>query len=100
MLEMVIQYLLFWLVFMVVGVILDVTKTFRERCPLTVTANRDNADFIVLLDHEGGKGLARKHNKVAVFKKDGDAIHSGSTRSLGNAVKDACAAIEEPPRIN
>ena len=70
MLEMVIQYLLFWLVFMVIGMILDVIKTFRERCPLTVTANRDNADFIVLLDHEGGKGLARKDNKVAVFKKD------------------------------
>ena len=70
MLEMVIQYLLFWLVFMVIGVILDVIKTFRERCPLTVTANRDNADSIVLLDHEGGKGLARKDNKVAVFKKD------------------------------
>jgi hypothetical protein len=73
MLEMVIQYLLFWLVFMVIGVILDVIKTFRESCPLTVTANCDNADFIVLLDHEGGKGLARKDNKVAVFKKDGDA---------------------------
>jgi hypothetical protein len=73
MLEMVIQYLLFWLVFMVIGVILDVIKTFRESCPLTVTANRDNADSIVLLDHEGGNALARKDNKVAVFKKDGDA---------------------------
>jgi hypothetical protein len=28
-----------------------------------------------------------------VFNKDGDAIVSNSTRSLGNAVKDACVAI-------
>jgi hypothetical protein len=45
------------------------------------------------LDHEGGKGLARKDNKVAVFNWDGDAILSRSTRSLGNSVKDACDAI-------
>ena len=28
-----------------------------------------------------------------MFNRDGDTIYSGSTRSLGNAVKDACAAI-------
>ena len=45
------------------------------------------------LDHEGGKGLARKDNKWVVYNKDGDMIGSGSTRSLGNSVKDACEAI-------
>ncbi len=30
---------------------------------------------------------------MAVFNKDGDSIVSHSTRSLGNAVKDACDAI-------
>ena len=72
----------------------EIMKTFSERCPgVTVTANRDNANYVVLLDHEGGKGYAKKDNKVAVFNKDGDMIYSGSTRSLGNAVKDACRAI-------
>jgi hypothetical protein len=28
-----------------------------------------------------------------VFNKAGDLIYSGSTRSLGNGVKDACDAI-------
>jgi hypothetical protein len=30
----------------------------------------------VILDHEGGKGLVRHRNKVAVFNRDGDAIFS------------------------
>ena len=72
----------------------EIIKTLGERCPLViVTLRRENADYILLLDHEGGKGAMQKDNKFAVFNKDGDAIGSGSTRSLGNAVKDACAAL-------
>ena len=72
----------------------EIIKTFGQRCPLvTVTINRDRADYVVLLDHEGGKGVARRDNKIAVFGRDGDSIFSSSTRSLGNAVKDACEAI-------
>lgn len=72
----------------------EIMKTFSERCPgVTVTINREKADFVVLLEHEGGKDLVRRDNKFVVFNKDGDMIQSGSTRSLGNAVKDACAVI-------
>ena len=72
----------------------EIIKTFGERCPaLTITNNRDRADYVVQLDHEGGKGWAQRDNKVAVFSKDGDLVYSGSTRSLGGGVKDACAAI-------
>jgi len=72
----------------------EIMKTFGERCPeVTITMNKDRADFVVLLDHEGGKGVALKDNKFALFNKDGDAVKSGSTRSLGNAVKDACEAL-------
>lgn len=72
----------------------EIMKTFRERCPdVVVTINKDNADFVILLDHEGGKGYARIDNKVAVFRNDGDMIYAGSTVVLGNAVKDACQAI-------
>jgi len=72
----------------------EIVKTFGERCPeVTVNNKQDRADYVVLLDHEGGKGLALKDNKVAVFNSDGDSIVSHSTRSLGNAVKDACEAI-------
>ncbi len=72
----------------------EIIKTFGERCPqVIVNMKQEKADYIVLLDHEGGKGYARKDNKFAVFNRDGDSIASGSTRSLGNGVKDACAAI-------
>jgi len=77
----------------------EIIKTFRERCPLvTITNNKDKADYIVLLDHEGGKHFVLRDNKVVVYNKDGDVIQSGSTRSLGNAVKDACAAIGDDKR--
>lgn len=72
----------------------EIIKTINERCPEIVVTNRlDKADFVLTLDHEGGKGALRKRNKIAVFNKDGDDIMSHSTRSLGNSVKDACEAI-------
>lgn len=72
----------------------EIVKTFGERCPDVIVNNKpDKADYVVLLDHEGGKGLVYRDNKMAVFNKDGDSIVSHSTRSLGNAVKDACDAI-------
>ena len=72
----------------------EIIKTFNQRCPeYTVTNNRERANYAVILDHEGGKGALRHRNKIAVFNRDGDAIFSNSTRELGNAVKDACAAI-------
>ncbi len=72
----------------------EIIKTFNQRCPdYTVTNNKDRANYAVILDHEGGKGLLGHRNKIAVFNRDGDAIFSDSTRELGNSVKDACAAI-------
>jgi hypothetical protein len=72
----------------------EIIKTFNERCPdCTVTINRDKADYIVILEHEGGKSVILKDNKYALFNKDGDAIKSGSARSLGNAVKELCGAL-------
>jgi len=62
---------------------------------LTVTIRKEKANYVILLDHEGGKGIVRKDNKVAVFNEEGDAIFSGSTRSLGNSIKDVCKAIRE-----
>jgi hypothetical protein len=74
----------------------EIIKTFTNRCPVvTVTIKQDKADYIVMLDHEGGKGATSRDNKIAVFNKNGDLIFSNSTRILGNAVKDACQAIEK-----
>jgi hypothetical protein len=72
----------------------EIIKTFGERCSqVVVNDQRDKADYVVVLDHEGGKSILAHDNKVAVFNSDGDAIVSHSTRSLGNSVKDACEAI-------
>jgi hypothetical protein len=72
----------------------EIIKTVNQRCPeLTVTSSLGKADFVIVLDHEGGKGLLRHRNKVAVFNRNGDDIFSDSTRELGNAVKDACVAM-------
>src|ERR1041385_790065 len=72
----------------------EIIKTFNERCPNVIVNNKqEKADYVILLDHEGGKDGISRDNKVVVFNKDGDAIMSHSTRSLGNAVKDACSVI-------
>lgn len=74
----------------------EIIKTFGERCKnVTINNKQEKADYVVVLDHEGGKGFVRKDNKVAVFNGDGDSIVSRSTRSLGSAVEDACTAIEK-----
>ncbi len=84
----------------------EIIKTFSERCGNVIVNNKkEKADYIVLLHHEGGKDLVRRDNKVVVFNRDGDSILSHSTRSLGNAVSDACVAItkdwaENPPKVN
>lgn len=72
----------------------EIIKTFNERCGrCVVTMNKEKADYVVILDHEGGKSVLRNDNKFALFNKDGDAIKSGSTRSLGTAVQEACDAL-------
>jgi hypothetical protein len=72
----------------------EIIKTLNQRCPeMTVTDNLGRADFVLTLDHEGGKGALERRNKLAVFNRDGDDIFSVSTRELGNSVKDACDAM-------
>lgn len=74
----------------------EVIKTFGQRCPqVIVTNNRDNAAYVVLFDRESFKGLIRKRDKIAVFRRNGDVLFSNSVRSVGNAVKSACKAIEK-----
>lgn len=72
----------------------EIIKTFGERCSSAiVTTKPEKADYTVLLEHEGGKGRIRRDNKFVVSNRDGDTLKSGSTRSLGNAVKDACEVL-------
>jgi len=73
----------------------EIIKTFGERCPqVKVNNKQEKADYVVVLDHEGGKGLLRHKNKVAVFNRvSGDSITSKSTLSLGGSVQEACEAI-------
>ncbi len=73
----------------------EIIKTFGQRCPqVTVNNIQTKTDYIVLLDHEGGKSVLSHKNKVAVFARvSGDSIVSKSTLSLGGSVQDACEAI-------
>lgn len=72
----------------------EVMKRFAEQCPaVTVTNRKDRADFVVLLEHEGGKDLFNKDNKLAVFDREGDMIVSGSFSRPKKAVEVACNAI-------
>ena len=73
----------------------EIVKTFGERCPQVKVNNiQQKTDYVVVLDHEGGKGFLRHRNKVAVFNRvSGDSVMSKSTLSLGGSVQEACEAI-------
>ena len=73
----------------------EVIKTFGQRCPEIIVNNHLSAsDYVVELDHEGGKAVLRHKDKIAVFvQTSGDSIFSESTLSVGGSVKDACLAI-------
>ena len=75
----------------------EIVKTFGERCPQVVTNNiQANTDYVVVLDHEGGKSFLSHRNKVAVFNRvSGDSVVSKSTMSLGGSVQTACEAIDQ-----
>jgi hypothetical protein len=71
-------------------------KAFAERClGVIMTNQQDRADWVVKPDYaRGGVWGAYRLKGMTVYSKDGDLIYSGNTRSLGNAVRDACVAIE------
>lgn len=74
----------------------EVMKAFTKQCPgVTVTSNRDKADYIVRFDHEEASPITpiTRGNKVAIFDKNDDLVFSSSTRLLASAVKQACAAV-------
>lgn len=75
----------------------EIIKTFGQRCSNVIVNNKQEfADYIVVLDHEGGKGYLRHRNKVAVFERiSGDVVVSHSTLSLGGSVEDACNGISQ-----
>lgn len=75
----------------------EIIKTFGQRCSDVIVNNKQEfADYIVVLDHEGGKGYLRHRNKVAVFERiSGDVVVSHSTLSLGGSVEDACNGIAQ-----
>lgn len=75
----------------------EIIKTFGERCSdVTVNNIRQKSDYIVVLEHEGGKSVLLHRNKVAVFARlSGDSVVSKSTYSLGASVQEACEGIRK-----
>jgi hypothetical protein len=73
----------------------EIIKTFGERCPEVKVNNiQEKTDYVVVLDHEGGKSFLQHRNKVAVFNRvSGDSVMSKSTLSLGGSVQEACDSI-------
>lgn len=75
---------------------IEVMKAFSKQCPsVTITGNREKADYIVRFYHEDLSPVTPfvKGNKVAVFSREDDLIFTDSSRLLNASVKSACAAI-------
>jgi len=75
---------------------MEVTKDLQKNCSgATVTLNQANADYTVMLNRESkqNRGLLRTNSQLQVANRMGDVIGTNSTRTVGNAAKDACALI-------
>ncbi len=73
----------------------ETIDTFLKRCPeVTVTSERERADYTMVHD-DTGAGMGRNPQKIAVFNKAGDVIHSSSAKTVKGAVDAACRAIRE-----
>jgi hypothetical protein len=71
----------------------EIVELLQKSCPaVTITADHENADYIVAID-DTGAGPLRKPNKVVVYNRTQQVVFSTATRSMKSAVKDACAAI-------
>jgi len=75
----------------------EIIKTFGDRCKgVLINDILAKSDYVVVLQHEGGKGLLRHKDKVAVFNRaSGDFLYSRSTLSVGGSVEGACKAISQ-----
>ncbi len=74
----------------------EIMKTIHKRreCRgIVVTIDRDKADYVLIIERLGGTDILSRDNKMALFDRIGDMVASSSTRSLGNAVKNACLSI-------
>jgi hypothetical protein len=76
-------------------------KAFRDRCPKAlITTDKGTANYVVELV----PASFRQQNMVVVVNSAGIIIYSRTTMNLGNAAKDACAAIlhdlNSVPKIN
>jgi hypothetical protein len=75
----------------------EVIDDFAKQCAsVIVTNDKSNADYIVLFDRDAAaksRTVLSRADKIAIFKKNGDLVYSGKSRSVANTVKDACAAL-------
>src|SRR6202049_2275843 len=64
----------------------ETIDTFLKRCPeVTVKSEKETADYTVVHDNTGA-GIGRNPQKIAVFNKAGDVIHSSSAKTVKGAV--------------
>ena len=77
------------------SLIADEEHAIRDRWIIPITTAQLHAKFFFVLVR-----VCSRDNKFAVYNKDGDVIASGSTRTLGNAVKNACLAIDKDLQSN
>jgi hypothetical protein len=75
---------------------MEVGKNFHKDCSaVIVTINQANADYIVRMNRESKQhlGLLRSNSQIQVANRAGDIIGTKTTRTGGNASKDACNRI-------
>jgi hypothetical protein len=75
------------------SIIAEGIKLAQSEChEVTLNTRSDLADYVMAVSDDGS-GAGRKGRRAVVTKPNGDIVATVATRSLKNAVKDACGAI-------
>ena len=70
---------------------IEVMKQLQRFCPnIQVTANRREADYLILHERQAGGTFGGNRNNVAAFGKDDLLVYASGAKKLDNSVKDLC----------
>lgn len=73
---------------------ITIEKAFVSECPaVQVTAKRAAADYVFRLDHRVWRLDHWNHDRWDLMRPGGDIIAGGAAKTIGRAVRQACAAI-------
>ena len=73
---------------------IEVMKQLRRFCPtVSITANRTDADYLILHERQAGGTFGGNRNNIGVFGRNDLLVYADGAKILNNSVKDLCESL-------